>query len=623
MHRSIPLLISFLALGAPVWAQPVTLTIDNFESGAANWTRNDKNRLGLSDIVTPQTGAPGIVPPSKVAALVAFKSGKNEWASISRAVDGKEWRAVGAQTLKFWLNSSGDKSGVLLQLRGKIGGQDAAFSLPRPVRLDKKNWRQVAIPLTDFKGPRGELLAPRLSSVYLLQFQQVGTWDSRFFSIDDIQVQGTGRPLAPPTPVVTPRPAPVAAALVAADGDVTVQVDFLKTSGGIRASGNVSIAAPFDARTQVALESNPTFRGAIGVLTPRWVRLDAGALIDINDSSGPTFSFARLVASARRVQGLKAQVLVSLPNAPEWGLDERGYASLCVQAARALRAQNVRAWELDTSSSDLSDATALSFYNAGYGALKSVSRNFFVGGTGAISSDASSVSTLLRGARGLDFLAVRFFGSSNGSASDAALLDSARSVSDLKTAAGLLDKSRFRRAALFVSEAGIAGAGTGGNAPDDPRLTQMIAGAWWGQFLASGSRLADQIFGSDATNPEWGLLDASSNAYPAYYATWMWNTFFPSGSTRVSTTSSSEAIFVAAANTPTAHNVMLVNTTGAPQNVQIGIRGFPVLRQARLRLFDDPRETVKFQDLPKSPFQTVRLAPYAIAVVQFIEPPKK
>lgn len=617
MNRFFPLVASLLVLSCSAWAQtPTTLVVDDFESGISNWTRNDKNRVGLSDIVAT---SPGAFNKSKGAALLTFKSGKAAWASLSRPVDGKTWSDAGAQTLNFALSGGGETSGVILQLRGKINGQDATFSLPRPVRLDIQKWRQVAVPFSDFKGPRGESLAPRMTSVYLLQFQQAGTWNSRFFSIDDIQIKGTGRPLVAPTPT----PAPVPTRVPASSSDVTVQVDFLKTSGSIRAAANVSLGAPSDARTQVVLESNPTFRGAIATLAPRWIRLDAGALVDIADSSQPSFNFARLVASAARARGLKAQVLVSLPNAAEWGLDERGYASLCAQTARALRGQNVRAWELATSSSDLNDATSLSFYNAGYGALKSVSKTFLVGGTGAIAGESNAVATLLRGARGLDFLSVRFFGSPDGSANDADVLSAARSVSGLKTAAGLLDKSRFRRAALFVSEAGVAGSGTSGATPDDPRLTQMIAGAWWGQFLASGSRLADQIFTSDATTPEQGLLDAGSKAYPAYYATWMWNNFFPSGSARVNATSSSDAIFAIAANTPTAHNVWLINTTNASQTVQLGIRGFSVLRSARLRLFDDPRESVKFQDLPKSPFQTVALAPYAVAVVQFIEPPKK
>ncbi|RYX86111.1 hypothetical protein EON83_02515 [bacterium] len=626
MHRSAFLVaFSLLVSSASAFAQtPVTIVVDNFESGVENWTHNDKNRVGLSNIIPD---APGAFGKSKGCALLTFKAGKAAWASLSRPVDGAAWSDAGAQTLNFAMNGGGEITGVLLQLRGKINGEDVAFTLPRPVRLDQQKWRQVAVPLTDFKGPKGEALAPRLSSVYMLQFQQSGSWESRFFSIDDITIKGTGTPLVAPTPTPAPRvPTPTPSASTTpppANGDITVQVDFLKTSGQIRAGANVSLGAPFDARTQVVLESNPTFRGAIGTLTPRWIRLDAGALVDIADSSKPSFNFSRLVASAARAKALKTQVLISLPNSAEWGLDERGYASLCAQAARALRAQNVRAWELATSSSDLNDATALSFYNAGYASLKGVSPTYLVGGTAAAAGEANTVGALLRGARGLDFLAVRFFGTPDGGGSDAEVMNAARTVTGLKTAAGLLDKSRFRKAALFITEANIAGVGVGGTTPDDPRLTQMIAGAWWGQFLSSGSRLADQIFTSDASNPEWGLLDAGSKAYPAYYASWMWNTFFPSGAARVITTSSNEAVTALAANTATAHNVWLINTTNDPQNVQLGIRGFAVLRQARIRIFDDPRQSVRFEELPKSPFQTIKLAPYAVAVLQFIEPPKK
>ncbi len=616
MNRTSFATVLLLSFCARAQAQtPVTIAVDNFEAGVGNWVRADKNRVGLADIVATSPGAFG---KSKGAALLTFRAGRAAWASLSRPVDGQKWSDAGAQTLRFALDGGGEAQGVTLQLRGKIGGRDATFSLPRPIRLDTPRWRQVVIPLSDFRGPRGEALAPRMGSVYLLQFEQSGAWSSRFFSVDDIEVRGTGRPLVAPTP--TPAPIPTRAPL--ASGDVSVQADFLKTSGLIRAAADVSLGAPADARTQVVLDANPAFRGAIGVLAPRWIRLDAGALVDIADSSQPSFSFARLVVAAARARSLRAQVLVSLPNAPEWGLDERGYAALCTQAARALRDQKVRAWELATASPDQNDTTSLAFYNAGRDALKAVSKTYLVGGTGNFSGQSASVSALLRGARGLDFLSVRFFGSPDGGASDAAAISAARTVGSLKTVAGLLDKSRFPRAALFVTEAGLAGAATPASTPDDPRLTQMIAGAWWGQFLASGSRLADQIFTADASSPEQGLLDSGSKAYPAYYAAWMWNTFFPSGSVRVGTKSSSEAVFAVAANTSTAHNVWLINTTDAPQTAQLGIRGFPVLREARLRIFDDARQSVRFENLPKSPFQTIRLAPYAVAVVQFIEPPK-
>lgn len=255
-----------------------------------------------------------------------------------------------------------------------------------------------------------------------------------------------------------------------------------------------------------------------------------------------------------------------------------------------------------------------------------MSKNFRVGGFGAPAGALETQTAFLKDARGLDFLSVTAFGASSGTPSDALLLSGAREVSALKMAAGALDKSRFGRAPLFVTQAGLSSArAPGDSVPSDIRLVQAVSGAWWAQFMASGSRLADQIFHNDAVNPEWGLLtplEGRYTAYPAYRSLWLWNTYFPSGSARVATTSSNPSVFVAAANTPTAHNMLLVNASNAPQTAQIGIRGFPVLREARIRVFDDPLGQVRFEALPKSPFQTIKLAPYAVAVVQFIEPPK-
>lgn len=608
------------AFSSPLWAQiPVVVSVDDFEDGPSQWTRNDKNRVGLSDIVGT---APGAFAASKGAALLTFKSAKASWASLSRPIDGPQWSQNGARTLKFWINGGGETQGVTLQLRAKWNGKDLTFSLPRPIRLDIQRWRQVAIPLTDFKGPKGETLAPRAVGLYLLQFQQSGTWNSRFFSLDDVTIEGNGKPLvAPPPTPAPPQPTPVPD--VEVPGETKVSVDFRALTGTIRASGNVSIGAPFDARSSQPLEGSAEFRAALGVLKPKFARLDAGTLVDLTDSSLPAFSYARLLATARRAKSLGAIVLISLPNAPQWGLDERGYATLCVGAAKALVSVNARYFELAAWSDDLSDATALGFYNAAYGALKAQNRRFIVGGFGARAGDVAAQNALLKGARGLDFLAVGVSGVAGASTPDQTALKNAREIPTLKTSAGLLDKSRFRRAALFVTQANFSlSPAPGEEISDDARQIAPIAGAWWGQFYASGSRLADQIFHSDAVNAPGGLLDGAAKAYPAYYGTWLWNTFFPSGSARVAATSSGEAIFTTAANTATAHNVLLVNTTAKEQTAQISIRGFPVLRQARLRIFDDPRSSVKFADLPKSPFQTIQLAPYAVAVVQFIEPPK-
>ncbi len=619
---------------------PASLVVDDFETGVAEWTRADKARIGLSDIVAVKadaaTSSPtsGAAPKSTGAALLAFKSAQKSWASLSRGVDGAAWAKIGANRLIFQMSGGGNTRGVILQLRAKSAGRDMTFSLPAPVRLDITRWRRVAVPLSDFRGPNRETLSPRLSAVYLLQFQQTGSWDSRFFSIDDIVVEGTGIPIvavAPKKPVAAPiasSATPDAGSGTETSGAVQIGADFLRVSGAIRASANISMGASYAGASAAPTQNSKEFRSAIALLKPKFVRLDVGALADLSDSSRPAFDFSRLVDAARRARALGAEPLLALTNPPEWGLDARSYSVLCTDAARALNAKSsgasTRFFELCPGGDDIDNATAISYYNAGYGALKTLSKALRVGGFGAPAGALATQTAFLQSARGLDFLSVSSFGAQSGTPSDALLLAGARDVSGLKTAAGALDKSKYARAALFVTQANLSSArNPGDSVPSDIRLVGRVSGAWWAQFMASGSRLADQIFHNDAVNPEWGFLDDGARAYPSYYSLWLWNTFFPSGSKRVVTTSSSQAVFAGAANTPTSHNLLLVNTTGEPQIARVGIRGFPVLREARLRLFDDPQQSVRFTTLPKSPFQTVKLEPYAVAVLQFIEPPKR
>ncbi len=605
----------------------VTLPVDDFESGVAAWTRGDKNNVGLADIVATKSssGAPG----SSGAALLAFKSSNAGWASLSRPVDGPEWARIGATRLVFWISGSNEKEtqGVNLQLRAKNVGSDLTFSLPLPIRIDETRWRKVAVPLSDFKGPKGEKLAPRMGTVYSMQFVQSGKWNSRFFNLDDIVVQGSGKPIV--VVVAPPKPAPVAAPAASVPGAAKISVDFLRVSGALRAAGNVSIGSSLSSPGAAPLETSASYRTAIGLLKPKFIRLDVGALADLSDSSRPSFDFARLLRSAQRARALGAEPLIAVTNPPEWGLNARAYSVIATDAARALNQSGgprARYFEL-APGDDIDGPTALSHYNAAYGALKTLSKNFRVGGYGAPAGALAAQVAFLQGARGLDFLTVSSFGAGSGAPSDAVLLSGAREVSALKTAAGALDKSKFPRAALFVTQAGLSAArNPGDSVPSDIRLVEAVSGAWWAQFLASGSRLADQIFHNDAVNPEWGLLAPQADdwtAYPAYRSLWLWNTFFPPGSKRVFSSSSNPAVFVSAANTATAHNVLVVNTSNSPQTAQLSIRGFPVLREARLRIFDDPQQTVRFEPLPKSPFQTLRLAPYAVAVVQFIEPPRR
>ena len=607
-------------------ATSFSVPVDNFEDGVAAWTRNDKTKSGLSDIVATK---PGVSATSKQAALLTFKSATGSWASLSRPVDGASWARIGARELVFSLNGSGDLKGVDLQLRAKTDGSDIVYSLPLPVKINNTQWRTVVVPLADFKTAKGEAVTDQLSNVYLLQFAQSGEWNSRFFTVDDMLVRGNGKPIALRATPAAPAEAPAAPATSALPtGAVAVNVDFKRVSGNIRASANVSVTAPYDPTNTQSLELSPVYRQALATLSPKFVKLDVAALADLTDSSRPTFDFTRLVSAVKRVRSVGAEPLVTISNPGEWSLDAKGYGVLAGAAARALNPRGsslARYFELAIWSNSIRDGDAVAFYNAGYGAVKAADGKLIVGGYGAPAGDVNAQNALLRGAVGMDFLSSRYFAANSGKPSDPTLIDDARTIPDIKTAAGLLDKSRFKRAPLYVTSANLSNARNGGDfVPADNRLIGPIAGAWWAQFMGSGSRLADQIFHNDATNPEWGLLlvENKAQAFPAYYSMYLWNTYFAGGTQRVVADSANDAVYAAATNTKTAHNLLLVNTTALPQVAQIGIRGFPTLRQVRIHSNDDPKQGIRTARLPNSPFQTLRLLPYSVNVVQFIEPPK-
>ena len=604
-----------------------SVPVDTFEEGVGAWTHNDKAKANLSDIATT---APGVGATSKTAARLSFKSASGSWASISRPVDGASWARIGARELVFSLNGSGDAKGVDLQLRAKVGDSDTVYSLPLPVKINNTKWRIVVVPLAEFKNAKGEPVTEQLDKVYLLQFAQSGDWSSRFFDIDDMLVRGNGVPIAPKAAPVATTTAPAAApgAPALPTGAVAVNVDFKRVAGSIRASANVSVMAPYEATNTQSLELSQAYREALSTLSPKFVRLDVAALADLTDSSRPAFNFARLVSAVKRARAVGAEPLIAITNPNEWGLDAKGYGVLAASAARALNPQSgrlARYFEMAIWSNDVKASDAVAFYNAGYAGVKGVSTRLIVGGYGAPAGDVASQKALLGGAKGLDFLSSRYYSASSGTPTDSTLLADARTVSDLKTAAGLLDKSRFKRAPLYVTSANLSSARNAGDfVPSDNRLIGPVAGAWWAQFMGSGSRLADQIFHNDSTNPEWGLLlvDQKAQAFPAYYAMYLWNTYMGGGTQRVVAESKNDAIYAAATNTKTAHNLLLVNTTALPQVAQVGIRGFPTLRQVRMHTNDDPKAGIRTVKLPNSPFQTLRLLPYSVNVVQFIEPPK-
>lgn len=622
---TLSILLALLVSGAAARAQE-KLVLDDFENGVSLWATNDKSKAegdAASLIEVLPTSGSRLINGSRGAGLFTFKATQASWASASLKVDGAAWAKIGARSLSFYLNAGGNGNGVEVLVRRIAKGGDEVFRLPWPVRLDVKKWRKVAIPLSDFKSERDKTPLPkRLGGVYLLQFVMRGNWDARFFSLDQLQIEGTGKPIAVSVPAPTP-PKTVPTSPV-----TNISVDYLSAAGKIRTGANVSAGATSDAQgvSTYPLTDNADFRGAVRELKARFIRLDAAHYSQLLDSSRPAFDFTRLQNAVIAARALGAQPLIAITNPAEWTLDARSYASFAAQAARAVNAKNVgpaRYFEVACGMGNLSDANVVAYYNAARGAIKKVAPDARIGGVSAKAGSRSTQRALLRGAAGLDFLMVQDFGAASVNPTDQTLLAGARRLTNLSAVAAQLDASRWKNASLFVLANLNAAKAENENAPADGRTVQMIAGAWWGAYLGSASRLADQVFHNDASTPEWGLLDEGVRAYPAYYTMWLWNTYAPASSTRAKTTATNADVLALGFNTATAHNLFLVNTTDEERTAQIAIRGFPVLRSARIRIYDDARAQPRLENLPKSPYQTIKLKAYASAVVQFIEPPKR
>ena len=637
-----------------------TIVVDDFEQGVAKWATNDKTKGSNASAPAMLVNVVGVPPEaggargSKGAALFTFKAAKASWATASVDIDGKAWTSAGAQTLSFWLNAGGETKGFDVILRGRSYDKSGAlvdekFVLPanKKVDLDRRAWRQVTIPLSEFRSEKGTLPA-RMAGLYLLQFAQLNDWDSRFFMVDDIKVEGSGKAMlqaadvtAPPVP---PTPPPTQSPIIIG-GDsgpvTTVNVDFLKKQGKIRSAANVSLGMtwPGLGGTETWPLDNAAYRDSMTVLKPRLVRLEAGSLCALVDSSKPAFDFVRLTNAVKQVRTLNAEPLISLTNPVAWGLDAQSYASYAAQAARAANRDGASARLFEVGIGAMgsvelqSDTEIVAFYNAAYNAIKASAKDYWVGGVGASGGRAGTMSALLGGAKGLDFLSIQFTTPVN-SADPRAIFISGESQTGVQYAATQLDKSRFKKAPLFVTQANLAGPGPDGEQPADGRANEMASASWWITFLSAGSRTADQIFHNDGANAAWGLLDGANAAprgYPAFYALYLWNNFVPTGSERVKADVSNSAIEAIALNAPPLkeqplHSILLTNTTQTEQTVKVSIRGFPVLREVRTRVFDDlatARSLTTYQVLAKSPFQTMTMKPFSVILLQFIEPPKK
>jgi hypothetical protein len=611
-------------------SQPSTLLLDDFEQGVGKWLLNDHTKtttgqVNLSEIASSPAGAPE--GGGKRGATMTFKRSGEGWATVSLPVDGKKWKALRADRLSFWLRGDGSDNNVELMLRAVTpatateAAQEMKFGVTLP--LNNPQWHKLVLPLRQFQS-EGIAVSDKLEQVYLLQFLKRTKWDSLFFTVDQMQVEGVGSPT--PNVTITPRPPMVGKR-------TNVTVDFSKTMGALL----LTISANFEGDEARLSESG--FRDSLRNFGARFVRVNVAKFVKVDnqgDTSSWDFSALDRVVSALRDAAIEPFICLS-PH-PDWKLTEEQFLTLCsdvVERVNANAERKVNYWEIldepTFGSNAISIEQATNLFNQARQRIKEKDASLKVGGIALASAWQPHLAYFLRHAEGVDFLSFYFYGTHNGVTTDAELFAAARrtvagdvpnqiSFSELRRT---LTQMKLSNLPVFITECNLNSLRTTEGESRDKRLMSPISAPWWMSLLKSADLHVNHVTIFNAGHESWGMLDTQGRAYPAYYALWLYSKFFPAGSALVSAQSDNSNVLTLSVNTATAHNLMLVNLSDKPAACRVTAKGLATLRQVRGRFLESDGRGIRFEEtMPISLTQDVPLSAYAVAVVQFIEPPK-
>ncbi len=614
---------------------PQKLLLDDFETGVAKWTTNDtfKQTGGaeaqLCEIVTTMPGAPE--DGKGRAGLVTFRRARESWASVSLNVDGARWAELGAKQLSVWLKGDGSNNTVTLMLRTRGGTvTDERFSTT--ISLTNPSWQRLIIPLARLKNETRTAL-DALSAVYLLQCVKVGTWESLFFSLDQLELQGeTGgakpEPSAPPMPPTAPGETPPQ---IPTGEIANITVDFGAVLGKTRLRLGGSVAAHPE-----RLVDSAEFRRSISDLGLKLIRVNTATLVVPKPEAEAKgeYDFTVLDSVLEAVAKSGAQPLICLADDPAWQLSEDGFVRFCAAVVRRYAVEQKRAVayyevfnEPTAGVKAIPIATAVAMYNKVRKAVRAVDHTVKVGGLAEGSAWSPHLTTALTKTDAIDFLSFHFFASRNPQAGDAETMDAATKglAPDLphqlapRAVFETIQRNRLRAGTpLFITECAPNSARDEAGNARDPRLTKPYAAAWWMSFLITAARWVDVACAFDLSDESWGLLDARGRAYPAFYSAWIFSTYAPVGSSVVKSESSLPPVRAFAVTTKTAGNLFLVNTTGQPLTAAVTATGLAELTQVRLRGVED-NTGLKAKTLPLATTHSVPLAPHAVVMVQFVE----
>lgn len=574
--------------------------LEDFEQGIKQWFVQTKQIEG-ADMPLVHLTTTSLTPPEggKRAGLFVWRRAeRGEWGRFVFPLDGAQLSAKKSQGLTFWWVGDGSQISVSFVLVTERQGIERLFK----VELSPPNtWQQVHLSWDAFRDEEGTPVTVFVRYLKELRIERLGPFQPFFFVLDELATEIA----APSVPTVS----------------VRAVVDFQQE----QLTNLLRWGACWDEKA-ISLLQNPTVRKRIADLRLGWARLLINDLTVQRDFE----TSAKLVQSwALQVQRLNMVPVVALsPLKPEDLPSGAFQQQVTFWVQRLL--PTVKLYELFQRPSEpplqLRPETLAIYFSALREAIKQVSPAVQVGGWGERGAWREKLQLLFARAPRPDFFTLHFYGAHNASISDEELMRAARETvsADLPDQIPLNRLDEWLRqiyppsgVPLQITECAPNSVRTKDGKPADERVSNNFGASWLAALFVQMAGKCETLVHYKLAGDGWGLVDDSGTPQPTYWSIWACNTYFPTGATLVTSATNFAPLLILAGKTPTANNVLLVNTSPNVADVTLEAVGVERMRTVRVRVLQG-RDTPSYTELPPNPLVKVRIPAYGVGIVQFV-----
>lgn len=589
-----------IALNLSFSAQKEFILLDDFERGTKNWFIQTE-QSEASDLPLVHLTITSLTPPNggKQAGLFLWRRAeKGEWGRFILPLDGNQLSSRKAQGLNFWLVGDGSQISLSLIIVAEQKGIERLFKvnlfLPR-------TWQQVKLGWDAFRDEEGTPATVFVRYLKELRIERSGPFSPFFFVLDQLAVETE----LMPSPKIS----------------VRAVVDFQQE----QMTNLLRWGASWDEKSILSLQ-NPSIRKQIMDLRLGWARVFLNEIVLKRDFE----------SSAKLVQGWVTQVqrLNMVPVVTLSPIKAEELPSGAFQQQIAFWIQRlfpaVKLYELFHRPSEpplqLKPETIAIFFSSLQEMIKQISPTIQVGGWGERGAWRQRLQTLFAKAPRPDFFTLHFYGAYNISVSDEELMRSAReTVSvDLPDQVPLNRLSEWLRQLylpsgipLQVTECAPIAVRTKEGKPADERVHNHLGAVWLAALFVQMAGKGENLVHYKLVGDGWGLLDDNGEPQTTYWSVWLCNNYLPVGTTLVASATNFAPLLILAGKTPTANNVLLVNTSESSVEIFLEAIGLEKVKTVRIRTLRD-KKMPSYAEANPATLVKIQLPACGIGLVQFV-----